>query len=178
MPRLSAASAGPTIGVTGKIVDKIETAIGEIPNTFNALEEHCPTAVGAMLADGSLATGALNRHDQATINLVISHVAGCDYCVAAHSMLGRLAGLTPAELLQIRKDEPTGNAKRDALVRFMHRLARTGGFINDDDFGTIKAAGYSDEQLVDISLSFETIAIVKCINPPQQSGGRVRCHCL
>jgi AhpD family alkylhydroperoxidase len=88
--------------------------------------------------------------------LVVSVATGCDYCIAAHSLLGKLAGLKPDELKKIRDGEPTGNARRDALVR--------SGTVSDDDFAAIKIAGYTDAQLVDISLAFATIVFTNVFN--------------
>jgi alkylhydroperoxidase family enzyme len=62
----------------------------------------------------------------------------------------------PEELKGIRDGELTGDAKRDALICFVRALAKTSGTVSEDDFVTIKAAGYSDAQLVDISLAFAT----------------------
>jgi alkylhydroperoxidase family enzyme len=42
------------------------------------------------------------------------------------------------------------------LARFVRKLAQSGGTISDEDFAAIKAAGYSDAQLVEISLAFAT----------------------
>lgn len=64
--------------------------------------------------------------------------------MAAHSMLGKLAGLKPDVLKQIRAGQPTGDAKRDALVRFVRNLVQTSGTITDEQFSAIKAAGYTD----------------------------------
>jgi len=95
---------------------------------------------------------------------VISGVAGCDYCVAAHSLLGKLSGLKPEELKNIRDRQPTGDAKRDALIRFVRGLAGTSGIVSDADFAAIKAAGYTDAQLVDISLAFATTVFTNVFN--------------
>jgi AhpD family alkylhydroperoxidase len=111
-----------------------------------------------------LAAGTLSKRDQETIKLVLSDVAGCDYCVAAHSLLGKLAGLKPDELKKIRNGEPTGDAKRDALISFVRTLAQTRGTVSDDDFAAIKAAGYSDAQLVEISLAFATNVFTNVFN--------------
>ncbi len=117
-----------------------------------------------LAADAVLASSALTKRDQETIKLVISGVAGCDYCVAAHSLLSKLAGLKPEELKKIRDGEPTGDGKRDALIRFVCKLATTSGTVSDDDFAAIKAAGYSDAQLVDISLAFATTVFTNVFN--------------
>jgi alkylhydroperoxidase family enzyme len=95
---------------------------------------------------------------------VISGVAGCDYCVAAHSLLGKLAGLKPDELKNIRDGKPTGDARLDALIRFVRVLAESSGTVSNEEFAAIKASGYSDAQLVDISLAFATIVFTNVFN--------------
>jgi uncharacterized peroxidase-related enzyme len=164
MSRLSVPSFESATGATAEIYSQIKKAIGSVPNTFAAIGAHGPAALKAMLAaDAVLASGTLTKRDQETIKLVISGVAGCDYCEAAHSLLGKLAGLKPDELKKI-PGQPTGDAKRDALVRFVRTLAETSGTVSDDDFTAIKAAGYTDAQLVDISLAFATIVFTNVFN--------------
>ena len=136
-----------------------------MPNTFAAIAAHGPAALKSVLAaDAVLAAGSLTKSDQEVIKLVISAAAGCDYCVAAHSYLAKLAGVTPEALKQIREGEPTGFAKRDALVDFVRLLAQSSGTVSDEDFAAIKAAGYSDAQLVEISLAFATTVFTNVFN--------------
>ena len=165
MSRLSVPSFESATGATADIYGQIKKAIGSVPNTFAAIGAHGPAALKAVLAaDAVLALGNLSKRDQETIKLVISGVAGCDYCVAAHSLLGKLAGLKPEELKNIRDGKPTGDVKRDALVRFVRKLAATSGTVSDADFAAIKDAGYSDAQLVDISLAFATTVFTNVFN--------------
>ena len=165
MSRISVPNVESATGATAEIYGQIKKAIGNIPNTFAAIGAHGPDALKAiMLADSVLAAGSLSKRDQETIKLVISGVAGCDYCVAAHSLLGKLAGLKPEELKRIRDHLPTGDDKRDALIRFVRKLATSSGTVSDADFAAIKAAGYSDAQLVDISLAFATTVFTNVFN--------------
>jgi uncharacterized peroxidase-related enzyme len=165
MSRLSVPSFESATGPTAEVYAQIKTAIGTITNTFAAIGAHGPDALKAiLLADSVLSAGSLSKRDQETIKLVISGVAGCDYCVAAHSLLGKLSGLKPEELKNIRDRQPTGDAKRDALIRFVRGLAGTSGTISDADFAAIKAAGYTDAQLVDISLAFATTVFTNVFN--------------
>jgi uncharacterized peroxidase-related enzyme len=165
MSRLSVPTFESATGATAEIYSQIKKTIGSLPNTFAAIGAHGPDALKAVLAaDAVLAAGSLSKRDQETIKLVISGVAGCDYCVAAHSLLGKLAGLKPEELKNIRDGKPTGDVKRDALVRFVRKLAATSGTVSDADFAAIKDAGYSDAQLVDISLAFATTVFTNVFN--------------
>jgi uncharacterized peroxidase-related enzyme len=165
MSRLSVPNLESDTGPSGQIYAQIKKAIGSVPNTFAAIAAHGPAALKAVLAaDAVLTAGTLTKRDQETVKLIISGVAGCDYCVAAHSQLGKLAGLKPDELKNIRDGKPTGDAKRDALVGFVRRLAQSSGTVSDEDFAAIRAAGYSDGQLVEISLAFATTVFTNVFN--------------
>jgi uncharacterized peroxidase-related enzyme len=157
MSRLSVPNLESDTGLSGQIYAQIKKAIGSVPNTFAAIAAHGPGALKSVLAaDAVLAAGTLTKRDQEVIKLVISAAGGCDYCVAAHNYLAQLTGVKPDALKQIRDGQPTGDSKRDALVGFVRKLAQSSGTVSDDDFAAIKAAGYSDAQLVEISLAFAT----------------------
>ncbi len=165
MSRIPTPALESATGATAEIYAQIKKAVGKVPNTFAAIGAHDPAALKAVLqADAVLAKSTLSKQDQETINLVVSENAGCHYCVAAHSLLGKLAGLKPETLKQIRVDQPTGDAKRDALARLVRTLVRTSGEISDEEFSAIKAAGYTDAQLVDISLAFAVITFTNVFN--------------
>jgi uncharacterized peroxidase-related enzyme len=165
MSRLSVPNLASDAGPSGQVYAQIKKAIGSVPNTFAAIAAHGPAALKSVLAaDAVLASGSLDKRDQETIKLIISGVAGCDYCVAAHSLLGKLAGLKPDELKNIREGKPSGDGKRDALARFVRGLSETSGTVSDEEFAAIKAAGYSDAQLVEISLAFATTVFTNVFN--------------
>ena len=165
MSRLSAPNLESDTGPSGQIYAQIKKAIGNVPNTFAAIAAHGPAALKSVLAaDAVLATGSLTKRDQEIVKLVISDAGGCDYCVAAHSYLAKLAGVEPDVLKQIREELPTGDAKRDALVGFVRKLAQSSGTVSDVDFAAIRAVGYSDAQLVEISLAFATTVFTNVFN--------------
>src|SRR6201991_245024 len=141
MSRLPVPALETATGATAEIYVQIKKAIGSVPNTFAAIGAYGPDALKSiLLADSVLAAGSLSKRDQETIKLIISGVAGCDYCVAAHSLLGEIAGLTSDELKNIRDGNATGDSKRDALARFVRKLAETSGTVSDEEFTAIKAA--------------------------------------
>ena len=165
MSRIVTPALETATGATAEIYAQIKKAVGSVPNTFAAIGAHGPAALKVVLqADGVLAAGSLSKQDQETIKLVVSEVAGCDYCVAAHSLLGKLAGLKPDALRQIRTGQPTGDAKRDALARFVRTLAQTSGTIGEAEVQAIRAAGYTDAQLVDLSLAIALTVFTNVFN--------------
>jgi uncharacterized peroxidase-related enzyme len=165
MSRLSIPNLESDTGPSGLVYAQIKKAIGSVPKTFAAIAAHGPAALKSVLAaDAVLAGGTLPKRDQEVIKLAISAAAGCDYCVAAHSYLAQLAGVKPDALKQIRESQPTGDAKRDALIHFVRKLAQTSGTVSNEDFAAIKAAGYTDAQLVEISLAFATTVFTNVFN--------------
>ena len=163
--RISTPAVESAAGATAELFAQIKKAAGSVPNTFAAIGALAPAALKAVLqAEGVLAAGTLGKKDLETIKLTVSEVAGCDYCVAAHSMLGKRAGLPQDALAQIRHGQPTGDARRDALVRFVRRLQQSSGTISQAEFDAIKAAGYTDAQLVEISLAIALTAFTNVFN--------------
>src|SRR5579859_166903 len=165
MSRIHTPALDTATGATAEVYAQIKKAAGSVPNTFATIGAHGPAALKAMLAaDSVLAAGSLSKQDQETIKLLVSAVAGCDYCVAAHSLLGKMTGLPQDALKAIRAGQPTGDAKRDALIRFVNLLASTSGTLRADEFVAIKAAGYTDAQIVDISLAIAVIVFTNVFN--------------
>lgn len=165
MPRIPTPALNSATGATAEIYAQIKKAAGTVPNTYAAIGAHGPAALKAILqADGVLAAGTLSRQELETIKLAVSAAAGCDYCVAAHSLLGKMAGLQPEALRQIRAGEPTGDARRDALLRFVRNLTQSSGTISEAEFAAIKAAGFTDAQLVEVSLAIAVTSFTNIFN--------------
>jgi uncharacterized peroxidase-related enzyme len=165
MPRISTPALESATGATAEVYAQIKKAVGKVPNTFAAIGALQPAALKAILqADGVLATSSLSKQDQETIKLLVSQIAGCDYCVAAHSLLGKMTGLAPDVLRRIRSGELTGDLKRDALIWFVRQLAQNSGTVSDAEFSAIRDAGYSDQQLVDISLAIAVTTFTNVFN--------------
>jgi uncharacterized peroxidase-related enzyme len=150
---------------TAEVYAQIKKAAGKVPNTYAAIGAYGPAALKAMLNAGAvLADSTLSKQDQETIKLLVSEMVGCDYCVAAHSLLGKMVGLAPEVLKQIRTGRATGEPKRDALVHFVRALMDTRGTISSEELAAIKAAGYAYQQLVDISLAIAVVTFTNTFN--------------
>jgi uncharacterized peroxidase-related enzyme len=165
MSRIAIPAIESATGPTAELYAQIKQAAGKVPNTFAVIGALGPETLKAMLhADEVLARSSLSSQDQETIKLLVSELSGCDYCAAAHTQLAKTTGLSPAIVRQIRAGQPTRDGKRDALVRLVGKLVKTSGTISDQDFATIKAAGYTDQQLVDISLTIAVITFTNVFN--------------
>ncbi|HTH60767.1 MAG TPA: carboxymuconolactone decarboxylase family protein [Paraburkholderia sp.] len=165
MSRLSSIKPEAATGEAAELFAKIRKAVGKVPNAYATIGTHSPAALGSMLAtDAAVASGALSKTDIETIKLAVSEVAGCDYCVAAHTLVGKIAGLSPDTMKQVRAGESTGDAKRDALVRFVRALVGTRGTVPEREVDAVREAGYSERQLIEIALTISSITFTNLVN--------------
>jgi AhpD family alkylhydroperoxidase len=166
MSRIAIPAIESATGATADIYTQVKKiAGGRVPNTYAALGHLIPASLAAVLnTQGVLASGSLNQRDLQTVKLLVSAKADCDVCVAAHSFVGKMVGLPVDALRAIRTGQATGDAKRDALVRFVSLLLTTSGTISEDEFAAIRSAGYTDTQLAEISLAIAVAAFTSTFN--------------
>jgi uncharacterized peroxidase-related enzyme len=165
MSRIVTPAIESATGASAEVFAQIKKSTGKVPNLYATMGMLQPAALRAMLqADATLGAGSLSKQDVEVIKLTISSISGCTYCVAAHSLIGKFAGLSQEALKHIRHGEPTGDEKHDALIAFIKQIAQTHGELSDEAFAEIKAAGYTDEQLVEISLAIAVITFTNTFN--------------
>lgn len=164
-PRITTPNVETASAASAALFARIKKAAGRVPNAYAVIGTLEPAALDVILkVDAVLAGSSLTKEDQEAIKLTVSEAVGCDYCTAAHTVLAELAGHSPEAARQIRTGAPTGDAKRDALVAFVRHLVTSRGTLGEEQFVAIKAAGYTDAQLVDIALAMAVITFTNVFN--------------
>jgi len=132
------------------ILEAVKKQIGTVPNMFRLLSNSPAALEGYVGLNGALAKGKLNPATRERIALAIAQVNGCDYCLAAHSYIGKnLAKLDAAEIDANRHGTST-DAKADAAVRFAVALVKARGRVAPQEIEQVRAAGYGDAEIVEI----------------------------
>jgi uncharacterized peroxidase-related enzyme len=132
------------------LLQAVEKQLGSVPNLFRLVATSPQALEGYLGLSGALGKGVLPAATRERIALAVAEVNGCDYCLSAHSYLGKnLARLDDAEIAANRKGG-SNDAKADAAVRFAAKVAAARGHISDVDFAAVKSAGYSDAQIIEI----------------------------
>ncbi|WP_315134623.1 carboxymuconolactone decarboxylase family protein [Achromobacter marplatensis] len=163
--RINTPAAASASGETADVFAAIRKAVGMVPNAYAAIGALNTPALKAMLsADAVLAQGVLSAQDRETIKLAVSAIAGCDYCVAAHSLAGKASGLAVDTVRAIRALQPTGDAKRDALIQFVRHLQEGRGTLDAEQLTALRSAGFPDEAVVDIALAIAVITFTNVFN--------------
>jgi AhpD family alkylhydroperoxidase len=81
--------------------------------------------------------------------LDIGEANRCDYCVSAHSALGKRAGLTEQDVLDGRRGV-SADPKADVLLRFARTVLERRGVIEDADLAAVREAGYGDAEIAEV----------------------------
>ena len=165
MSRLTTIRPEEATGAAAEVFAKIKKAAGKVPNADATVGTHSPEALSAALAfDAAVAGSTLGKADIEVIKLAVSEYVGCDYCVAAHTLMGKLAGLSGDDMKQVRAGVATGDAKRDALVTYVRTLVGTRGTVPEAVVDAVRAAGYTERQIIEINLAIASITFTNLVN--------------
>jgi len=132
------------------MLEAVQRQLGVVPNLFRLVSTSPQALEGYLALSAALGRGALPAATRERIALAVAELNGCDYCLSAHSYLAsNLAHLDATEIDANRAGGST-DPKADAAVRFAVAVVRARGHIAAADFAAVRAAGYSDAQLVEI----------------------------
>lgn len=143
----------------------VKRTIGKVPNVYATIGSNAPAVLAHVLDTGAtLAKSSLSRREQEAISLAVSEATGCDYCVAAHTMTGKMAGYTAEQARELRTGAYAEDARIDALVKFALQLVQQRGTLDVAAVDALKAAGFDDRQLVEIPLVVSAILFTNMVN--------------
>jgi uncharacterized peroxidase-related enzyme len=132
------------------LLHEVKAQLGVAPNLFRLVAISPAALEGYVSMFAALGKGDLPAPTRERIALAIAEANGCDYCLSAHTYLGRnVAKLDDAEMTANRNGA-SNDIMADAAVRFAVKVAKLRGHVSDADFHAVKAAGYSDAQIVEI----------------------------
>lgn len=127
--------------------DALKGQLGFVPNLYATLA-HSENALGTYLALQS-AKSSINAKAREVVNLVVSQVNECEYCLAAHTALGNMNGFTDDQIIEIRSGTARFDAKLDALAKLTRSIAVNRGHADQALVNAFFAAGWTKENLVD-----------------------------
>lgn len=132
------------------LLDAVKKQLGVVPNLFRLVANSPAALEGYLGMSGALGRGELPAPTRERIALAVAEINGCNYCLSAHTYLGKnLAKLDDAEIAANRSGA-SNDIKADAAVRFAAKVTQQRGKVSSDDVAAVKAAGYSDAQIIEI----------------------------
>ena len=134
------------------MLEAVKKTLGSVPNLFRLVSNSPATLEGHLGMFSALGKGKLPAPTRERIALAVAEINGCDYCLSAHTYLGKnLAKLDDAEITANRNGA-SNDPKADAAVKFAAKLVRARGQVSEADVNAVKMAGYDDAQILEIIL--------------------------
>lgn len=127
----------------------VEKQLGLVPNMMRTMAVSPSALEGYLSFGGALRRGSLPIPLQEQIAIAVAEANGCDYCLSAHTALGRKAGISPGELeanRTARSDDP----RTEAALRFAWAVLGERGAVSDDELARVRGAGFSDGEIAEI----------------------------
>jgi uncharacterized peroxidase-related enzyme len=146
------------------LLEAVKKQLGVVPNMFRLVANSPAALQGYLGLSNALNKGALPAATRERIALAVAEINGCDYCLSAHTYLGKnLAKLDDAEMIANRNGAST-DPKADAAVRFAVKVVREQSHVSEDDVRAVKSAGYDDAQLIEIVLHVALNTLTNYVN--------------
>ncbi|MDW3687653.1 carboxymuconolactone decarboxylase family protein [Cupriavidus sp. CV2] len=165
MSRLHTLNVADATGQAAQLFAAIKGAVGKVPNAYAVIGSNAPEVLANALQTGAvLKNSTLSARELEAINLAVSEASGCDYCVAAHTMTGKMAGYTAEQTRELRAGAYPQDSKIDALVRFALAVATTSGTVPASVVTNVREAGYTDRQIVESIQAISAILFTNMIN--------------
>lgn len=131
------------------LFEAIQGQLGMVPN-FLKVFANSPAALRAFLGLHGIANeGDLDLLTRERIALGLAEQNACEYCVSAHTAIGRKAGLSSAEI-EANRSGGSQDAKAAIAVKFARSLAEHNGAVTTAELLEVRNAGYSDAEIVEI----------------------------
>lgn len=131
----------------------IKQRLGFVPNLYAGLAEAPAALQGYLTLAEIYGKTSLSAPEQQVVLLAISAENGCDFCVAAHSMLAqKVARLDEANLSALRQGAALPDARLNALANFARAVVRERGDVQGPALEAFLAAGFSQAQVLEVIL--------------------------
>lgn len=131
------------------LFEAIEAKLGMVPN-FLKVFANSPSALRAFLSLYGIAEeGELDPKTRERIALSVAQQNSCEYCVSAHTAIGRKAGLDNEEIAANRIGG-SQDVKAAAALKFARALVEHNGEITNTELTEVRRAGYSEAEIVEI----------------------------
>jgi uncharacterized peroxidase-related enzyme len=149
MSRLAPLDPAVATGRVRELLDALKAQLGGVPNLMRSFA-HSPAALEFFMSGSqALAGGVLPGKLREQIDLAVSEVNGCRYCLAAHSFLGKKQGLTERQIADARRGA-ADEVKVDAIVRFARTLTLNRGQVPETDVARLRKSGVTDAEIAEV----------------------------
>jgi uncharacterized peroxidase-related enzyme len=147
--RFKAIRPGTATGRAKDVLDAVNARLGTVPKMMRAMANATAVLDGYLSLSGALDKGGLTPRTREQLALAVSQANQCDYCVAAHSVIGTTVGLTAKQIQDSRLGAAV-DSRTNTLIRSARKLVENRGRLNDGGIENVRAAGFDDAVIAEV----------------------------
>lgn len=169
MNRISIPTVEQSPTASKPLLAAVFNQLGVVPNLMKMVGNSPAALEGYLSLNGAVAKGVLDLPLRERLALATAEFNGCDYCLAAHSYLGKnLAKLTDTDMLAARGAR-SADAKTDAALSFARRVLLARGHVTSADLEAVRVAGFGDTEIVEIVVNVALNLLTNYVNNVAQT---------
>jgi uncharacterized peroxidase-related enzyme len=149
MSRLYEVPPETATGDAKDLLEAVKKKFGLVPNLTRAMANSPAVLEGYLSLSGALAKGNLPVRSREQIALAVAQANSCDYCLAAHTTIGKSVGLTEAQICDSRLGKGL-DVKSSAVLRLSREIVDKRGQLSDHDVQVARQAGLSDGDIAEV----------------------------
>ncbi|WP_036152420.1 carboxymuconolactone decarboxylase family protein [Maribacter forsetii] len=146
------------------LLENSQKSFGMIPGLHGVLAAS-PQILEAYQTLHKLFTETSFNNDELTVvwqTINVEHA--CHYCVPAHTGIAKMMKVDDAITEALRNETPLADEKLEALRTFTLSVVRNRGNVTQEDLDTFYAAGYGEQQVLEIILGLSQKVISNYTN--------------
>lgn len=149
MPRINPVNIDQADAATVATLNAVKAKVGMVPNLHSTFA-NAPAALNGFLAFGdALAKGQLTAKQREIVALATAQANGCHYCLSAHTLIGKGAGLSGEAILAARQGKGA-DALDNAIATLAVQIVETRGQVSDADLAAARVAGLDDIRIIEV----------------------------
>ncbi|NQD92853.1 carboxymuconolactone decarboxylase family protein [Pseudomonas sp. CrR25] len=149
MPRIAPILLAHADAATASTLESVKNKLGMLPNLFTTFAQSPTVLQGYLGLSETLGQGRLSARQREIIALAVAQTNGCGYCLSAHSLMGKGAGLSAEDLLAARAGRATAPLERHIASLAIQVLTQRGQ-ISDSELVAAREAGLDDGLILEI----------------------------
>ncbi|PHN07747.1 carboxymuconolactone decarboxylase family protein [Flavilitoribacter nigricans] len=149
------------------IFDQLKKQLGVVPNLYATIGYSSDTLENFLGFSGKAGKGSFTGKEIEAIKLAVSEANACQYCLAAHTALGKMAGFTENETLELRAGT-IADARLQALTRLAGNIARNHGKADQELKDQFFAQGFDEKALIDLIATVTAVTFTNYVHGTTQ----------
>ena len=149
MPRLQTVNTGTADRDTQTLLNAVKKKLGMVPNMISTMAHSVPVANAYLAFSDAFKGSSINPKLREQISIAVGAANECNYCLAAHSAIGKSTGLSDCEVVDAQTARAT-DSKSEIALQFARDVAENRGGVSNDAFEKMRAAGYSDSEITEV----------------------------